>query len=314
MNKRKHTSMSYKKILAISILLIIILGISVIATNVKVNSVKIKFSNNHEITVLTSKTKVSEILEENHIVLLADEVVVPNMEEEITSANSIIITKEGKEPAKVAEISKEELEGNVEDIVENYSNRVEEIITVKEIIPFQTIKKDVSNGGTTTNKVIQAGRNGLKEVTYKVRYKNDVEIERIEISSKMIKEPVNKIVQIQTQVVTSRSGTRTTITGSVGEYQAYAAQMCSSYGWSQNDFDCLVKLWNRESGWNPNAYNRSSGAYGIPQALPGSKMASAGADYQTNYKTQINWGLGYIKSRYGSPSNAWSYFLSRGWY
>lgn len=314
MNKRKHTSMSYKKILAISILLIIILGISVIATNVKVNSVKIKFSNNHEITVLTSKTKVSEILEENHIVLLADEVVVPGKDEEITSANSIIITKEGNEPTKVAEISKEELEGNVEDIVENYSNIVEEIITVKEIIPFKTVKKDVSNGGTTTNRVIQAGRNGLREVTYKVRYKNDVEIERIEISSKMIKEPVDKIVQIQTQTVTSRSGGRTTITGSVGEYQSYASQMCSSYGWSQYDFDCLVKLWNRESGWNPNAYNRSSGAYGIPQALPGSKMASAGADYQTNYKTQINWGLGYIKSRYGSPSNAWSHFQTRGWY
>ena len=314
MNKRKHASMSYRKILAISIIFIIILGISVVATNVKVNSVKIKFSNNHEITVLTSKTKVSEILEENHIVLLTDEVVSPSMDEEITDANSIIITKEGNEPVKVAEISEEELEGNVEDIVENYSNIVEEIITVKEQIPFETITKDVSNGGDTTNRVIQAGRNGIKEVTYKVRYKNDVEIERIEISSKVIKEPVNKIVQIQTQVVTSRSGSRTTITGSVGEYQAYAAEMCSAYGWSQYDFDCLVKLWNRESGWNPNAYNRSSGAYGIPQALPGSKMASAGADYQTNYKTQINWGLGYISSRYGTPSNAWNHAVSTGWY
>ena len=90
--------------------------------------------------------------------------------------------------------------------------------------------------------------------------------------------------------------------------------MCSSYGWSETDFECLVRLWNRESGWNPNAYNASSGAFGIPQALPGSKMASAGSDYQTNYQTQINWGLGYISSRYGNPQNAWNHSQASGWY
>ncbi len=92
----------------------------------------------------------------------------------------------------------------------------------------------------------------------------------------------------------------------VAEYQAYARARCSAYGWSTADFNCLVALWNKESGWNPNAYNSRSGAYGIPQALPASKMATAGTDYRTNYKTQINWGLSYIKSRYGSPSAAWS--------
>ena len=140
------------------------------------------------------------------------------------------------------------------------------------------------------------------EVTYNVKYKNGVEIERIEVSSKVIQEPVNKIVEIQTKIVTSRSGGRA-ISGSVAEYQAYAAEMCSTYGWSQTDFECLVSLWYKESRWNPNAYNSSSGAYGIPQALPGSKMASAGSDYQTNYKTQINWGLSYIKARYGTAKN-----------
>ena len=314
MNKRKHTSMSYKKVLAISIIFIIILGISVVATNVKVNSVKIKFSNNHEITVVSSKTKVSEILEENHIMLSSDEIVFPSMEEEITSTNEIIITKEENKPEKVAQISEEELNANVEDIVENYSNIVEEIITVQEQIPFETITKDASNGENTLNRVIQAGKNGIKEVTYKVKYKNNIEIERTEISSKVIKEPVNKIVQIQTKTVTSRSSTSRAISGSVAEYQSYAEQMCNSYGWSQTDFECLVKLWNKESGWNPNAYNSRSGAYGIPQALPGSKMASAGSDYQTNYKTQINWGLGYINSRYGNPQNAWNHALSTGWY
>jgi hypothetical protein len=73
-------------------------------------------------------------------------------------------------------------------------------------------------------------------------------------------------------------------------------------------------LWNVESGWNVTAANPSSGAYGIPQALPGSKMASAGADWQTNAATQIRWGLGYIKSVYGSPCAAWGHEQVDGWY
>lgn len=97
-------------------------------------------------------------------------------------------------------------------------------------------------------------------------------------------------------------------------YQEYAYSLFTQYGWSNNDFQCLVKLWEKESKWNPNARNKSSGAYGIPQALPGSKMASEGADWQTNYKTQIKWGLKYIKQRYGTPTAAWNSFLKKGWY
>lgn len=228
MSKIKNASISYKKIIAISILFILILGISVIAGNVKLNNVKIKFSNNHEITVLTSKTKVADILNENHIMLSSDETAVPDMEEEITSAGTIIITKVGEEPTKIAEISEEELDNNVDDIAENYSNITEEIITVQEEIPFETITKDVSNGDNTTNRVIQAGKNGIKEVTYKVKYKDDVEIERIELSSKVIKEPVDKIVQIQTKV-TSRSGSRTggVTTASSGRYKVTAYCSCA---------------------------------------------------------------------------------------
>lgn len=227
MSKQKYTQVSYKKIIAISIIFIIILGISVIAGNVKLNSVKIKFSNNHEITILTSKTKVSEILEENHIMLSSDEIVVPSMEEDITNISTIIITKEEKKPTEIAEISKEELDNNIDEIAQSYSNITEEIITVKEEIPFETITKDVSNGGSTTNKVIQSGKNGIKEVTYKVKYKDDVEIERIELSSKVIKEPVNKIVQIQTKV-TSRSSSRgsAVTTASSGRYKVTAYCAC----------------------------------------------------------------------------------------
>ncbi|WP_229072245.1 lytic transglycosylase domain-containing protein [Actinoplanes sp. DH11] len=85
-------------------------------------------------------------------------------------------------------------------------------------------------------------------------------------------------------------------------------------GFGIAEFPCLNQLWKKESGWNYKAENRSSGAYGIPQALPGSKMASAGSDWRTNPATQIKWGLGYIKGRYDTPCGAWSFFQSRGHY
>jgi hypothetical protein len=90
--------------------------------------------------------------------------------------------------------------------------------------------------------------------------------------------------------------------------------MLAGYGWSSGQFSCLDYLWTRESGWNPYATNPTSGAYGIPQALPSSKMATAGADWQTNPATQIRWGLGYIKATYGSPCGAWAHETAYGWY
>jgi Transglycosylase SLT domain len=93
-----------------------------------------------------------------------------------------------------------------------------------------------------------------------------------------------------------------------------AAAMLPDWGWDASQFSCLDALWNSESGWNPYALNSSSGAYGIPQALPASKMASAGADWQTNPATQIRWGLGYIAASYGSPCGAWEFKQANGWY
>ena len=96
--------------------------------------------------------------------------------------------------------------------------------------------------------------------------------------------------------------------------RSLAKPLAAARGWGDSEFQCLVALWNRESHWNPYAKNASSGAYGIPQALPGSKMASAGADWQTNPVTQINWGLGYIAGRYGRPCSALAHSNSVGWY
>ena len=99
-----------------------------------------------------------------------------------------------------------------------------------------------------------------------------------------------------------------------GSPQQIAQAMLASFGWSSSQFSCLDPLWAHESGWSVTAYNAGSGAYGIPQALPGSRMASAGPDWQTNAATQIRWGLEYIKGTYGSPCAAWDHEQATGWY
>ncbi|GGD14542.1 lytic transglycosylase domain-containing protein [Nocardioides daphniae] len=93
-----------------------------------------------------------------------------------------------------------------------------------------------------------------------------------------------------------------------------ARAIMGEFGFADSQFSCLDSLWTRESNWRWNADNPSSSAYGIPQALPGSKMASAGADWETNPETQIRWGLGYIAGRYGTPCAAWGHSESVGWY
>ena len=96
--------------------------------------------------------------------------------------------------------------------------------------------------------------------------------------------------------------------------RSLARPIVAAQGWGDSEYQCLILLWNRESQWNPYAENASSGAYGIPQSLPGSKMASAGADGRTTPITQINWGIGYIKGRYGTPCSAWAHSNAVGWY
>lgn len=110
------------------------------------------------------------------------------------------------------------------------------------------------------------------------------------------------------------SAQQAVVTVASGSPQQIAEQMLSQYGWPASQFSCLQPLWERESGWSVTAENPSSGAYGIPQALPGSQMASAGADWQTDAATQIHWGLSYIQSRYGSPCGAWAHEEADGWY
>lgn len=306
-NKQERATISLKKIFVMALIFLILAGtMSVMATNQKLTSVKILLSSGYEMDVMTTSTKVSDILAENHIVVLDGESVTPNINEELSDNKTITITK------GATEADTDDNYMSAEEILASYTQIVEKVVTEEVEIPFETVTKDVSNGGSTTqNRVVQKGENGLKRVTYRIRYQNGAEIEKTEISSEIIKEPVDKIVEVRTKQVTSRGGV---VSGSVAEYQAYAEKRCFDYGWSDADFQALVKLWNKESRWNPYACNSSSGAYGIPQALPASKMATYGTDYRTNYKTQIEWGLSYIKSRYGTPSSAWNHSCRKGWY
>jgi hypothetical protein len=119
---------------------------------------------------------------------------------------------------------------------------------------------------------------------------------------------------VQSAASSGATGTVNAPAPDPGTAQSIAYNLLSSYGWNPTTyFGCLDDIWSRESGWNYQAEN-ASGAFGIPQALPGSKMASAGADWATNPKTQIIWGLGYIQGRYGDPCSAWSYWQANGYY
>lgn len=213
MIKDEKASLSVRKIACIAIILMFLLGVGVMATNVQLNNVKIILSNNYEMNVLTTKTKVGEVLDENHIVVLPEEVVVPNTEAEISDNKVITITKASQEAGSIIKLAEENSEVSIEQLLGDYTSVTEKIITEQVEIPYETITKEAD--GTTesaTNKVIRQGKNGLKEITYRAKFRNDVEIERTILSETVIKQPVNKIVQVNSKTTTRSSGERTAST------------------------------------------------------------------------------------------------------
>lgn len=151
-------------------------------------------------------------------------------------------------------------------------------------------------------------------------YTPDMVKQLVSSGQAVIKHNPNSKLKIKTEngVTTVDNANYAAAGTSAGDAQAYAKTQMKAYGWDDNQFACLVELWNHESGWNYTADNPTSDAYGIPQALPGEKMASEGADWATNPQTQIRWGLKYIKDRpdYGSPCAAWTLWQQRSphWY
>lgn len=238
MKKAKKAENPIRKIIGICLILLFVMGVGVMASNAKLYNVKIILSNGYIMNVTTSKTKVSEILDENHIILLPEEIVIPNEDSELSDNKTIKISKDEQQTVEVAESAETSENVTVETLLKTYDSIVEKLETVQVTIPYETITKDVSNNDSNKREtVVQKGKDGLKEVTYKVKYQNDVEIERTEISSNIIEEPVDKIIEIR-KTITNRSTRSSSVSYSNGVWTysseefdllcAITAQECSS--------------------------------------------------------------------------------------
>ena len=242
MKKEETASISIMKIICISIILILISGIGVMAVNTNLNDVKIMLQNGYEMTVLTSKTTVSEILEENNIILEENQKTIPDLDEEITAGQSIKITDKTYQEIKIAEISEQGIQTSLEQLLENYAPITEKIVVEQVAIPYETITKDAAGTAEEkTNKVLQEGQEGIKEVTYKIKYQNNVEIEKTVLSETVVKEPVNKIVQVQKTATSRSAGARTS--ASTGAVTSYGG---GKWSYSASDFDLLCAITAQE--------------------------------------------------------------------
>ena len=180
-----------------------------------------------------------------------------------------------------------------------------------------TVAKETDDLPQGETKVETKGVDGVTRTTYQVTTIDGKEVSKEAVSTVVVTAKVDEVVLVGTHVeetTTASTDSTSSAVATSGDPQTIARSMLSSYGWGDDQLSCLVSLWNRESSWDYTATNASSGAYGIPQALPGSKMASAGSDWQTNPATQIKWGLGYISERYGSPCAAWAHSEATNWY
>ena len=282
-----------KRIVAISIMLIVILVAVVFASKNDVNYITIEFSDDSQISVVTTKINVGDILKENNIVLLPDEQVVPSLDSSINASKLIEISKISEKPNVVAE---EETNITTEQILGTYANVSEKIVVEQVEIPFETVTKDVSQSGTeTVDKVLQEGENGLKEIQYKVRYENDVEVSREVISENVIKDPVDKIIQVSTKVV-SRSSS----------YRASSAVSLSS---------TVEGITPRVSTMNVSAYTAAT--CGKSSSDPNYGRTSSGARASSWYTVAAGPGLPigtiiYIPYFASQPNGGWFVVEDRG--
>ena len=219
--------------------------------------------------------------------------------------------------------------------------------TVDEPQVHGTVQKESDALPAGQTQVETPGVDGLVRTTYEVTTQDGKEISRTAVAQVVVTQKVDEVVLVgtgaqqaqqdaaaaqqqaqqdaatQQQAAQSNEGAAPSAPAPAADpgagtdpesAKAIARSMMSGYGWSDSEFSCLENLWNRESSWNYQAQNASSGAYGIPQALPGAKMSEVADDWATNPSTQITWGLGYISGRYGTPCSAWAHSESVGWY
>ena len=206
---------------------------------------------------------------------------------------------------------------NTDITVHSVSHEVRQISVTIPIAYDREITED-ANIAKGTQIVKVPGLAGLARVVYSVVFVDGHETNRTALHSTTVREPRNAIVLEGTGDPNKTEVTLETAAQGVGSPEgnrAYAqVYIKQKYGWGDDQFACLVKLWKRESNWRTNAKNKHSGAYGIPQALPGRKMATIADDWRTNPITQMKWGAGYIEGRYDTPCGAWAHSERKGWY
>ena len=226
--------------------------------------------------VRTRATTVEEFLKEKSIKIGANDYLSVDKGQAISAGMAIELWREGKQT-----------------------------VTVEEEVDFEIEKVQDANREAGYREVKTPGVKGKRNATYEIEMKNGQEASRTEIASVTIEEPKKQVEIIGAKLPTPTNPT---------EAQAIGKEMMLAAGFGEDQWGCLYNLWMRESGWRTTAGNVSSGAYGIPQSLPASKMAAFGDDYLNNPRTQIAWGLSYIKGRYGTPCGGWSAFQAKGWY
>lgn len=226
--------------------------------------------------VRTRATTVEEFLKEKSIKIGANDYLSVDKGQAISAGMAIELWREGKQT-----------------------------VTVEEEVDFEIEKVQDANREVGYREVKTPGVKGKRNATYEIEMKNGQEASRTEIASVIIEQPKKQVEIIGAKLPTPTNPT---------EAQAIGKEMMLAAGFGEDQWGCLYNLWMRESGWRTTAGNVSSGAYGIPQSLPASKMAAFGDDYLTNPRTQIAWGLSYIKGRYGTPCGGWSSFQAKGWY
>ncbi|GAA1731847.1 hypothetical protein GCM10009809_29100 [Isoptericola hypogeus] len=183
------------------------------------------------------------------------------------------------------------------------------VATTTDVTHDTTTKTSSKRYSDLDAKVAREGKDGERTVVHRVTTVDGDVVAKKKVSDEVTTKPVTEVlVEGTKERPEPEPATPSGSTREIGQ------QLAAARGWTGSEWTCLESLWTKESNWDASAMNASSGAYGIPQSLPGSKMATAGSDWQTNPATQIEWGLDYIAGRYGTPCGAWGHSQSVGWY
>lgn len=303
MKKDDKASISLKKVISISIILLFIMGIGVMAASSKLNNVKIILSDGYEMDVLTSKTNISEILDENHIILLPTETVIPSLDQEISDNNTIRITNNTTD-SNQTEVVSEEL--SMENVLEDYQSVTEKIVKEQVTIAYETETKDLSTGtGEKEEKIVQNGVDGIKEISYKVKYLNGEETEKSQIAEQVIQSPVNCIKEIKNKKVvevTSRNSSPV----STNEIKAS----------SKTNGGNGSSLASKVEGMTPKVTTLNASAY-CAASCGGSTKTASGATAKSWYTVAAGKGYAmgtiiYIPYFANQPNGGWFVVQDRG--